>query len=76
MKMKVTKRKPRCKRVLAIIRNKIEEFELLREDTYPPMGDFQEYPQTVAVLRYPSEEPHRKFAPEIIVSIECVIFLK
>jgi len=74
--MKVTRRKPRCKRVLAIIRNKIEEFELLREDTYPPMGDFPEGDVTYAILRYPSDIPHRKNAPEILVAMECVIFLQ
>lgn len=74
--MKITKAKPRCKYVLAIIRNEIEKFELLREEEWPPFGDIPDGPSQFAVLRYPSDVPHRKFAPEIRVGLTCVIFLK
>ena len=68
MKLKVTKKKARCKRVIAVLNNKLETLDLIREQTYPSHGDFAEGPITMAIVK--------KDSIEILIPIDCVIFLK
>jgi hypothetical protein len=70
--MKVKSKKPRCKYVVAIVGNRIQEFELLREETYPPRGDFDITPFTVAVVRHFGAGSD----DEIMIPISTVMFLK
>ncbi len=71
--MKTTKkriRKARCKYVLAILNCNIEKFKLLREEIYPPVGDFDEF-MTYAVCF-----SKNLLFKEIMIPINCVVFLK
>lgn len=70
--MIIKKRKARCKQVMAVLNNKIETLPLLREEIYPPMGDFADGPTEVAIC-------HLKGAgsfDEVIIPLQSVIFLK
>ncbi len=72
VKDKVVKKKARCKQVQAILSNKLETFDLLREETYPCLGDFPDNPQTYAIVRVKGAGSF----DEVLVPIHCVIFLK
>lgn len=65
MKFKV--RRARCKQVLAILCNRLETVELIREEVHPPIGDFAANPTEVAVVRW--------YGLEIAVPLDCVVFL-
>ena len=71
MKYKVTKKKARCKRVLAIVNNHLGTFDMIREETYPPAGDFADGPLTVAIVKWEDGD-----GMEIQIPINCVVFLK
>jgi hypothetical protein len=70
--MKVKKRKARCKQVLAVLCNKLETLECLREVIYPPFGDFADSPLECMVCRYKGAGSY----DEIEIPMSCVIFLK
>ena len=70
--MKIKKRKARCKKVLAILNNKIGIYDLVREDIYPPRGDFDINPAHFAILRVIGAGSYN----EVLVSIDTVMFLK
>ena len=72
MRDKVTKKSARCKLVQAILSNKLETFELLREETYPWLNDFDNTPHTYAVVRVKGAGSF----DEVMVPIQCVVFLK
>jgi hypothetical protein len=61
-------RRARCRNVLAILNNRIETVDLLREEEYDPVGDFQEGPIQFAVVRFRDLDVH--------VSLDTVVFLK
>ena len=61
-------RRARCRRVLAILNNHLETVDLLREEEYDPIGDFQEGPIQLAVVRFRDLDVH--------VSLDTVVFLK
>lgn len=61
-------RRARCQKVLAILNNRIETVDLLREEEYEPGGDFPEEPIEIAVVRFRDLEVH--------VSLDTVVFLK
>ena len=64
----MVKRRPaRCKQVLVILNSRIETVELIREEVYPPVGDFAEDPLELAVVRW--------HGLEVSVPLECVMFL-
>jgi len=69
--MKPKNRKARCKNVLVIFNNEIVKLPLLRETTFPPVGDFDENPATYAVVKYKTI-----VGGEVMFPIESVIFLK
>jgi len=71
MKYRVTKKKARCKQVLAILSNKLETFKLLREESYPLIGDFSA-PQTYAIVQVKGAGSF----DEVLIPVECVVFLK
>jgi hypothetical protein len=60
-------RRARCKHVLAILVNRLETVELIREEIHPPVGDFAESPMEVAVLRWNGLE--------VSLPLSCVVFL-
>lgn len=60
-------RRARCKQVLAILCNRLETVELIREEVHPPIGDFAENPIEVAVVRW--------YGLEVVVPLDCVVFL-
>ena len=60
-------RKARCKQVLVILDNKLETVQLLREETFPPVGDLEDEQLTYAVVKY------RKLL--VHVPINCVVFM-
>lgn len=61
-------RRPRCKKVLAILDNRLETVPLLREEEHDPIGDFPEEPVQIAVVRFRDMDVH--------VSLDTVVFLK
>jgi hypothetical protein len=65
MKFKV--RRARCKQVLAILLNRLETVELIREEVHPPIGDFAEEPLELAFVRW--------YGLEVSLPLECVVFL-
>ena len=64
---KVRRRPARCKQVLVILNNRIETAKLIREEVYPPGGDFAEDVLEMAVERW--------HGLEVSVPLECVMFL-
>ena len=70
---KVKTLKPRCKRVLVILNNKLETVKLVREEIYPPAGDFDTNEHHMAVVDYNIGNIH---SVEVYVSIDMVVFLK
>ena len=70
--MKIKKRKPRCKKVLAILCNQIEMLECIREEVYPPSGDFDYGSNEFMVVK---KEGAGSFN-EVMVPMSCVVFLK
>lgn len=69
--MKTKIKKARCQKVMVVLNNELVTADLLREETYPPYGDFAEGPITYAIIKYDSS-----VAPEVMVPIDCVVFLK
>jgi len=65
--IKVKVHRARCKQVVAILCNRLETVDLIREEIHPPTGDFAENPLEVAVVRW--------FGLEVIVPLDCVVFL-
>lgn len=61
-------RRARCKQVLAILHNRLERVDLLREEEHEPLGDFPEEPIQLAVVRF------REL--ELCVSLDTVVFLE
>jgi hypothetical protein len=61
-------RRARCRKVLAILNNRLETVDLLREEEYDPVGDFPEGPIQFAVVRCRDLDVH--------VSLDTVVFLK
>jgi hypothetical protein len=57
-----------CRRVLAILNNRLETVDLLREEEYDPVGDFLKGPIQFAVIRFRDLDVH--------VSLDTVVFLK
>jgi hypothetical protein len=71
-KLKIKKHKARCKRVMAIIDNRIERFDTVREETYPPIHDFDSSDGThFMVVKWPKQPTY----PHIHIPLQCVIFL-
>jgi len=70
--MKIKKRKARCKKVLAILCNEIKALELLREEVYPPVGDFADGPTEYAICRLKGAGSF----DEVIIPLCSVIFLQ
>ncbi len=66
--MKTKVRRARCKQVLAILINRLETIELIREEIHPPIGDFAKGPLEMAVVRWNGLE--------VSVPLECVVFLR
>ena len=64
---KIRRRPARCKQVLVILNSRIEAVELIREEVYPPVGDFAEDALEMAVVRW--------HGLEVSVPLECVMFL-
>ena len=64
---KVEIRRARCRLVLAILLNRIETLDLIREEVHPPIGDVAEGPLQMAVVRWNGLE--------VYVPLECVVFL-
>jgi hypothetical protein len=65
--MKVKVRRTRCKQVLAILLNRLETVELIREEVHLPIGDFAEGPLALAFVRWNGLE--------VCLPVECVVFL-
>ena len=61
-------RRARCRKVLAILNNRLETIDLLREEEYDSVGDFPEGPIQFAVVRFRDLAVH--------VSLDTVVFLK
>jgi len=70
MKRKI--KKARCKEVLAILINKVGVYPLIREEIWPPYGDFADGPSHFAVLKVEGAGSNN----EVMVSIDTVMFLK
>lgn len=70
MKKKI--RKARCKQVLAVLCNKLETLDTIREEVYPPIGDFDLGPQEVMVVRKEGAGSNN----EVMIALSTVIFLK
>lgn len=70
--MKTKTKKARCKNVVAILNNKIAVYPLVREEIWPPYGDFADGPSYFAVLRVEGAGSNN----EVIVSLDTVMFLK
>lgn len=66
--MKVKTRKPRCKKVLVILDNKVQTLDLIKEKVYPVMGDFDVSPAEFAIVRHENGPVH--------VALTSVVFLK
>ena len=64
-KLKV--RRPRCKQVMAILLNRLETLDLIREEVHPPVGDFATDALEVAVVRWNGLT--------VYVPLECVVYL-
>lgn len=60
-------RRARCKQVLAVLLNRLETLELVREEVHPPIGDFAKDAVELAVVRWNGLE--------VYVPIDCVVFL-
>jgi hypothetical protein len=61
-------RRARCRKVLAILNNRLETVDLLREEEHDPVGDFPEGPIQFAIVRFRNLAVH--------VSLDTVVFLK
>jgi hypothetical protein len=61
-------RRARCARVLAILGNRLETVELVREEEYEAVGDFSDGPIRYAVVRYRDLNVH--------ISLDTVVFLR
>lgn len=70
MKKKV--KKARCKKVVAILLNQIGIYPLVREELWPPYGDFADGWAHFAVLKVEGAGSNN----EVMVSIDTVMFLK
>ena len=70
--MKYKKLKPRCKNVLVILDNKIQVCKLIREEIYPPTGDFETENIHLAIIEYSVNNKNL----EVMIGINYVIFLK
>ena len=70
--MKIKTRKPRCKQVLAVLNNKLETLETIREETYPPKGDFADGPIELMVVKKEGAGSNN----EVLFAMSTVIFLK
>lgn len=71
-KSKITKRKARCKRVMAVLDNRIERLETVREETFPPQGDFDDSDgHHFMVVKWPNQPTY----PYIHIPLQSVIFL-
>ena len=65
---KIRIRPPRCKHVLVVLNNRLETLRLVREEIYPPIGDFDHGSSQVAVVEWCGLEVH--------VALDCVVFLR
>jgi hypothetical protein len=65
--MRTRNRRPRCAWVLAILDNRMETVELLREEIHPPTGDFVDGSLEIAVVRW------REL--EVSIPLNSVVFL-
>ena len=70
--MKIKTKKARCKKVAAILFNEIRVYQLVREEIYPAMSDFDDNDRHMAVLKVEGAGSNN----EVIVSIDTVMFLK
>lgn len=70
--MKVKKRKARCKQVLAVLCNKLETLDTIREEVYPPVGDFEMGPNEIMVVRKEGAGSNN----EVMIAMSTVVFLK
>jgi hypothetical protein len=66
--MKKRIRRARCKLVLAVLNNRLETLELLREEVYPPVGDFPKHPMEIAVVRWNGRN--------VYIPLDSVVFLR
>jgi hypothetical protein len=60
-------RHARCKHVLAILLNRLETLELIREEVHPPHGDFATEASQLVVVRW--------YGIEVSLPVDCVVFL-
>jgi hypothetical protein len=70
--MKIKTRKPRCKQVLAVLCNKLETLETIREEIYPPATDFDCGQYVVMVVKKEGAGSNN----EVMIPMSTVIFLK
>ena len=56
---------------MVILNNTIQTLPLLREVTYPPVGELSDGPVTYAVVTFKTIVSNEVFVP-----IDCVVFLK
>ncbi len=61
-------RRARCRKVLAILANRLETVDLMREEEHEPVGDFPDGPIQFAVVRFRDLVVH--------VALDTVVFLK
>ena len=57
---------------MAVLNNKLETLPLLREESYPTIGDFGEGPAEIAVCRLKGAGSF----DEVLIPLSCVVFLK
>ncbi len=69
---KVKRKTARCRQVLAVLNNKLETLEFLREETYPDAGDFGDGPIEMAICRVKGAGSLN----EVMIPMSCVVFLK
>ena len=65
--LKIKVRRARCNQVLAILCNRLETVDLIREEVHPWVSDFTEDPFEVAVMRW--------YGLEVALPLDCVVFL-
>jgi len=70
--MKPKKIRARCKHVLAILDNKIQTLNTVREEVFRPSGDFDDHDHHYMVVEWPGNPDF----PHVHIPIQCCIFLK
>ena len=74
-KLKKKTKKARCKHVMAVLNNKLETLDTVREEHWPPIGDFDpDEGYTFVVVQWPGQ-PKDKY-PYIHIPAQTCIFLK